>query len=102
MPRALVDATFIDTKIELFGRTHEFPILLAPAGYNMLMHPRGELEAVEGANLAEATMCAASFSNFTVEEIGAVAQRPLWFQLYVQSDRGFHERPGGAGGRRGV
>ncbi len=89
LPRALVDATHIDTKIELFGRIHDFPILLAPAGYNMLMHPRGELEAIEGANLADATMCAANFSNFTVEEIGAVAQRPLWFQLYVQTDRGF-------------
>ncbi len=89
LPRAMVDATEIDTKTELFGRTHEFPILLAPAGYNMLMHPRGELEAAEGANLAEATMCAASFSNFTVEEIAAVARRPLWFQLYIQTDRGF-------------
>jgi len=89
LPRALVDATDIDTKTELFGRRHEFPILLAPAGYNMLMHPRGELEAAEGANLAEATMCAANFSNFTVEEIAAVTTRPLWFQLYVQTDRGF-------------
>jgi 4-hydroxymandelate oxidase len=89
LPRALVDATDIDTRTELFGRTHEFPILLAPAGYNMLMHPRGELEAAEGANLAEATMCAANFSNFTIEEIAAVAQRPPWFQLYVQTDRGF-------------
>lgn len=89
LPRALVDATNIDTKAELFGRTHEFPILLAPAGYNVLMHPRGELEAAEGANLGEATMCAANFSNFTVEEIAAVATRPIWFQLYVQTDRGF-------------
>ena len=89
LPRALVDATEIDTKLELFGRTHEFPILLAPAGYNVLMHPRGELEAAEGANLAEATMCAANFSNFTIEEIGRVATRPLWFQLYIQTDRGF-------------
>ncbi|MFL6414151.1 MAG: alpha-hydroxy acid oxidase [Bryobacteraceae bacterium] len=89
LPRALVDATSIDTRTELFGRIHEFPILLAPAGYNMLMHPRGELEAIEGANLAEATMCAANFSNFTVEEIGAAATRAIWFQLYVQTDRGF-------------
>jgi 4-hydroxymandelate oxidase len=89
LPRALIDATNIDTKTELFDRIHEFPILLAPAGYNMLMHPRGELEAIEGANLADATMCAANFSNFTVEEIGALALRPLWFQLYVQTDRGF-------------
>jgi 4-hydroxymandelate oxidase len=34
-------------------------------------------------------MCAANFSNFTVEDIGRVATRPLWFQLYIQTDRGF-------------
>lgn len=89
LPRALVDATEIDTRADLFGRTHDFPILLAPAGYNKLIHPRGELEAAEGANMGEATLCAASFSTFTVEEIAAVASRPIWFQLYIQTDRGF-------------
>lgn len=88
-PRALVDATSIDTTLDLLGRRHEFPILLAPAGYHMLMHPRGELETVEGANLSEATLCAANFSNVTIEEIGAAARSPLWFQLYIQTDRGF-------------
>jgi 4-hydroxymandelate oxidase len=88
-PRVLVDVTKIDTTLKLFGRDYEYPILLAPAGYHKLVHPDGEIETVAGANLAEATLCAASFSTVTIEEMAAVAKRPLWFQLYVQSDRGF-------------
>lgn len=88
-PRVLVDVTKIDTTLKLFGRRHEYPILLAPAGYHKLVHPDGEIETVAGANLAEATLCAASFSTVNIEEMAAAAKRRLWFQLYVQADRGF-------------
>ena len=88
-PRVLIDVSHISTKLQLFGREHEFPILLAPAGYHKLAHPDGEIETVKGANLGEATLIAASFANSTVETMGALAARPLWFQLYLQTDRGF-------------
>ncbi len=88
-PRVLIDVTSIDTKLSLLGRACEYPILLAPAGYHKLVHPEGENETVKGANLAEATLVASSFSTVTIEEMSAAAKRPLWFQLYVQSDRGF-------------
>lgn len=88
-PRVLIDVTKIDTTLKLFGRQHEYPVLLAPAGYHKLVHPDGEIETVAGANLAEATLCAASFSTVTLEEMAGAAKCPLWFQLYVQADRGF-------------
>lgn len=88
-PRVLIDASHIDTKLNIFGREHEFPILLAPAGYHKLVHPEGEIESVRGANLAEATLVAATFSNVTLEAMSAVAKRPLWFQMYIQTDRVF-------------
>lgn len=88
LPRVLVDVSRINTALELFGRTHDFPLLLAPAGYHRLLHPRGELETAEGARLSQATLCAATFSTFTIEEIARAAPRPLWFQLYIQTDRG--------------
>ncbi len=89
LPRILRDVSSIDTTIELLGRKHDFPILIAPTGYHMLMHPRGELETVAGANLAGCTLCAASFSNYTIEQMAAASQQALWFQLYVQNDREF-------------
>lgn len=88
-PRVLVDASHISTKLTIFGREHEFPILLAPTGYHKLVHPAGEIETVKGANLAEATLVAACFANITIEQMSGIAERPLWFQVYLQTDRGF-------------
>lgn len=89
LPRVLVNVSRIDTGLTLFGRRHQFPILLAPTGYHKLVHPDGELATVEGANQSEATLVAAAFSTVTFERMSAQARGPLWFQLYVQQDRGF-------------
>lgn len=89
LPRILRDVSRIDTRINLFGVAHEFPILLAPTGYHQLVHPLGEMATVEGANQADATLVAACFSTFAFSEMAASARRKLWFQLYVQDDRGF-------------
>jgi 4-hydroxymandelate oxidase len=87
--RVLVDASRIDTKLRLFDRDYNYPILLGPTGYHKLIHPEGELETVKGANLSDATLVAANFSTVTFEEMSREAARPLWFQLYIQTDRGF-------------
>jgi 4-hydroxymandelate oxidase len=88
-PRVLVDVSSIDTKLQLFGREHAFPILLAPTGYHKLVHPEGELESIRGANLSQATFVAACFSTVPYKAIRAAAEQLPWFQLYVQTDRGF-------------
>jgi 4-hydroxymandelate oxidase len=80
-PRVLVDVT-------LLGETLPFPILLAPTAYHRLVHPEGELATVRGAAAAGATTVVSSFATTSVEEIARAARAPLWFQLYVQPDRG--------------
>ena len=92
----MVDVSRIDTKLRLLRREHPFPILLAPAGYQKLAHPEGELETVRGADLSGATLVAAAFSNVTYEDMRQASKQHLWFQLYVQTDRGLHERTGAA------
>lgn len=89
LPRILKDVSKIDTSTTLFGSVHEFPILLAPTGYHKLVHPLGEIASVEGANEAGATLVAAAFSTVAFEQMAARSRRNLWFQLYVQNDRGF-------------
>ena len=89
LPRVLKDVSHIDTRITLFGARHEFPILLAPTGYHKLTHPDGELETVSGANRSGATLIAASFSTVSFERMSNAAERPLWFQVYLQPDRAF-------------
>ena len=87
--RVLVDASHIDTKLRLFDRDYPYPILLGPTGYHKLVHAEGELETVKGANLSDATLVAACFSTVAFEAMSREATRPLWFQLYIQTDRGF-------------
>ncbi len=88
-PRILVDVSRLDTRIKLFGRELPFPILIAPAAYQRLVHPDGEIATAKGAGAAGATMVVSTMATASVEEIAAASARPLWFQLYVQPDRAF-------------
>ena len=88
-PRALVDVSQLDTRVTLFGREHAFPILLAPTAYQKLAYSEGEIATARGANAADATMVLSTNSTTAVEEVARTAKNPLWFQLYVQRDRGF-------------
>jgi 4-hydroxymandelate oxidase len=88
-PRVLRDVSRLDTHVDLFGMKLAFPIMLAPAAYHRMVHPEGELATACGAGAAGTAMVVSSLSNTTVEDIGAAATGPLWFQLYVQPDRAF-------------
>jgi len=88
-PRILVDVSKLDTRVTLFGQELPFPILLAPTGGQKFVHPEGELAAVRGAAACNATYVISSSASMKVEEIATAAKGPVWFQLYVQRDRGF-------------
>lgn len=88
-PRVLIDVATLDTSVKLFGRTHKFPILLAPAAYQRAMHVDGELATAMGAGLTGTTMIVSTATTTPITDIANVATEPLWFQLYVQSDRAF-------------
>jgi 4-hydroxymandelate oxidase len=89
IPQILTDVARVDTNTELFGQKLPFPILLAPAAYHRLLHPQGELATARGASRAGAILVVSSFATTTIEQIARVTTQPLWFQLYVQRDRGF-------------
>jgi 4-hydroxymandelate oxidase len=88
-PRVLVDVSTIDTRVRLFGHELQHPILLAPAADQRMVHPEGELATARGAGRAASPFVVSSFSNTTIEDVATAATEPLWFQLYVQRDRGF-------------
>jgi 4-hydroxymandelate oxidase len=88
-PRVLVDTSKLDTRVTLFGQEHAFPILLAPTAAQKLTHPEGELATARGARAAGTAMVLSSFSTTSLEDVAAVANGPLWFQLYAQTDHGF-------------
>jgi 4-hydroxymandelate oxidase len=88
-PRVLVDVSKLDTRVNLLGQELAFPIILAPTAYHKLAHPEGELATARGAGAAHATMVVSTVATTSIEDIAKVATQPLWFQLYVQRDRGF-------------
>jgi 4-hydroxymandelate oxidase len=88
-PRVLVDVGQVDMTVSILGQTLPFPFLLAPTAYQRIVHPDGEIGTVRGAGSMGATYVVSSATNTAVDEIARAATAPLWFQLYVQSDREF-------------
>ncbi len=88
-PRVLVDVSRLDTRTALFGQELASPVLLAPAAYQRIVHPEGEVATARAAAAASAIFVVSSFATTAIEDIAASAPAPLWFQLYVQRDREF-------------
>jgi len=89
LPRVLVDVSKIDTSVNVIGQRMPIPIILAPVGYQKLFHPEGEAATARGAAKAGTIPTLSTFSNVSVEDVANGARGPIWFQLYVQPDRGF-------------
>lgn len=89
LPRVLHDVSHIDMRLKLLGLELPFPVLLAPTGFQRLFHPEGELATARGAGAAGALYTLSTPATTSLEDVARVATAPLWFQLYVQRDRGF-------------
>lgn len=87
--RVLVDVSKRDLSLTLFGQKISMPILVAPTAFHRLAHPDGELATVRAAGAAGTILVLSSLSTTSVEEVSAAASGPLWFQLYINKDRGF-------------
>jgi len=88
-PHVLRDVSSVDLRCRLLGMELPFPVLLAPTGFQRLFHPEGELAVARGAGAAGAALVLSTAATTSMEDVSAVASGPLWFQLYVQRDRGF-------------
>ncbi len=94
VPRVLRALAGGHTRMELLGRTLAHPILLAPVAYQKMAHPDGELASAHAAAALGAGMVLSTQASVALETVAKSVlddpQRgPLWFQLYIQHDRGF-------------
>jgi isopentenyl diphosphate isomerase/L-lactate dehydrogenase-like FMN-dependent dehydrogenase len=85
--RRLIDVSTISTKVELFGKTYETPIILSPVGFQKFFHPDGEIASAKASVKKKHQMIVSSVSNYSVNEIAEQSQADLWFQLYPTTDR---------------
>ena len=86
--RVLVDVSRRDLSTTLFGSRVDAPIVVAPMAFQRLAHADGELATARAAAGLGMVMTASTFATVSIEEIRAAATGPLWFQLYVNQDRG--------------
>ncbi|MFC5063696.1 alpha-hydroxy-acid oxidizing protein [Actinomycetospora atypica] len=80
VPRVLRDVGTRDLSVELFGRRHPSPLLLAPIGALDLVRRGADLEVARGAAAAGVPMIVSNQAGTAMEELDGIGRR--WFQLY--------------------
>ncbi|MFD0666194.1 alpha-hydroxy acid oxidase [Ramlibacter sp. MAHUQ-53] len=93
LPRALRPLAGLTPATTLLGRALAHPVLVAPLALQRLAHPDGELAtaqaaAAQGAGLVVSTQASLRLEDVAAAVRGDADRGPLWFQLYVQADRG--------------
>ena len=93
-PRVLRPLAGGHTRVQLLGRTLAHPLLLAPIAFQRMAHPDGELAmayaaAALGAGVVLSTQASVSLEAVADAVLPDTGRGPLWFQLYLQHDRGF-------------
>ena len=86
--RVLRDMSAVDTGVTLLGQPLPIPLVLAPTGFTRIADPQGELAVARAAARAGLPYCLSTMSTRSIEEVAAVTGGTLWFQLYLQRDRG--------------
>ncbi|MET1114595.1 MAG: alpha-hydroxy acid oxidase [Comamonas sp.] len=93
-PRVLRPLADGHTRIHLLGQEYAHPLLVAPMAFQRLAHADGELAsayaaAALGAGFTLSTQASVPLEQPAQAVLGTPGRGPLWFQLYLQHDRGF-------------
>jgi isopentenyl diphosphate isomerase/L-lactate dehydrogenase-like FMN-dependent dehydrogenase len=89
VPRILVDVSAIDTSAEVLGKPVAMPVGMSPTGLHGLAHPDGEVASARAITDAGCIFCESTVASRSLEDVATACDGRLWFQLYVQKDRGF-------------
>jgi len=87
-PRVLRGIEGSDPSSTLLGKPVAYPLVLAPTGLTRMVHPDGELAVARAAARACIPYTLSTLSTRSIEEVRAVSDGPLWFQVYAWRDRG--------------
>ena len=93
-PRVLRPLAQGHTRIQLLGQDYAHPLLVAPMAFQRLAHADGELASAYAAAALGAGFTLSTQASLPLElpaqaVLGTAGRGPLWFQLYLQHDRGF-------------
>lgn len=90
VPRVLRDVSRRDLSVNLFGRTHRAPVLLAPIGVLEMAHREADLAVARAAKVEGLGFIFSNQASMPMETCAAaMGEAPRWFQLYWSSDDDF-------------
>jgi L-lactate dehydrogenase (cytochrome) len=87
-PRVLRGVTNVKLESKILGAPLAYPLTLAPTGFTRIADPQGELAVARAAARAGLPYTLSTLSTRSIEEVRAVSDGRLWFQVYVWRDRG--------------
>lgn len=87
-PRVLRGIGAVDITSTLLGQPLSYPLVLAPTGFTRIADPAGELAVARSANRAGLPYTLSTLGTRSIEEVRAVSDGRLWFQVYAWRDRG--------------
>ncbi len=86
-PRVLRGVAKVDVSSAVLGRPVGYPLVLAPTGFTRIADPQGELAVARAAERAGLPYTLSTLSTRSIEEVRAVSDGRLWFQVYAWRDR---------------
>ncbi|TSB47599.1 alpha-hydroxy-acid oxidizing protein [Alkalicoccobacillus porphyridii] len=87
-PRVLRDVTDATTRTKLLNQEISLPLLLAPLGYQGIIHPDAECASARAAEKAGIPFVTSTVSTRSLEEVAEAAPTGKnWFQLYWSNNR---------------
>ena len=82
----------VDPGSPVLGTPVDYPLILAPTGFTRIADPQGELAVARAADRAGLPYTLSTLSTRSIEEVRAVSNGRLWFQVYAWRDRGWSRR----------
>jgi 4-hydroxymandelate oxidase len=86
-PRVLVDAGAPNLRTEVLGQPIALPVLLGPTSHQRMVHPEAELATARAAAAMGTIAVFGTGTHYSIEQIAAVTDGSLWFQLYCVDSR---------------
>jgi isopentenyl diphosphate isomerase/L-lactate dehydrogenase-like FMN-dependent dehydrogenase len=86
-PRVLVDVARRDLSTTVLGHHVSMPVMLAPVGFQRMLHRDAELASARAAASRGTVFACNTISTFALEDVAAASSGPKWFQLYLPGDR---------------
>jgi isopentenyl diphosphate isomerase/L-lactate dehydrogenase-like FMN-dependent dehydrogenase len=82
LPKVLADNATRSLSTTILGESSAAPLLLAPTGFQRLIHPKAELASARAASGVGVPYVLSSVSSHPIANVAREGTGPRWFQLY--------------------